>query len=81
MRRGGVVARQQSVQPALGLGNGGWNGKPEAQQPRRADRDEEGGNGFEPSSQVVDTYGDQVAAGQVGRFHRPMIPAARPAGQ
>lgn len=81
MRRGGMIAREEGIQPLLGLGKPGRNGVTQAPQPRGADRDQERGDGLEASSEVVEASRDQVAAREVRRFHGRMVPAKSAGGQ
>src|SRR5688572_12661927 len=81
MRRGGMLARQQGIQPLLWLVEAGGNGIAQAPQPRRPDRDEQRGNGLEPSLQLIKAGCDQVVARKVSRFHGRMVPAMRSGGQ
>jgi hypothetical protein len=81
MGRGWIAAREQGVQPLLGLGNALRNGIAQTPQTRRADGDEEGGNGLAALPEVIQAGRYQVAAGKISEFHGGMVPAPPFGGQ
>ena len=81
MGRGWIAAREQGVQLLLGLGNALRNGITQTPQTRRADGDEEGGNGLAALPEVVQAGRYQVAAGKISEFHGGMVPAPPFGGQ
>ncbi len=76
-----MLAREQGVQPVLGLGEAARDGIAQAPQPRRPDRDQKRGDGLEPLSQVLEAGGDQVIAWKASRFHGRMVSVMRDGGQ
>ena len=48
---------------------------PDLPKPRRADRNEEGGNRFDPSREVVQPLADDIASGKALDLHDSMIAA------
>jgi hypothetical protein len=70
MRGGGILLRQQTIQAPLGLGERLLHAVARTRQARRADRNQERGDGLESSPQVVETGRDQVTTREVRRFER-----------